>query len=135
MIKLITFTNENNKLLEFNFNKCNIEYFTLRQWISVAATNQTLTIKGNSFIAYDEDIYRVNASSTFFNITKSVIQDCYKNHDKILIISTVSDEPLYVFTGQSIKMIKTEDTFAKFLIDDKELCINNLHWIVLTRNE
>ena len=95
MIKLITFTNGNEKLLEFNFNDCIIEYFSKTGWINVLSTKQKITIKGNSFIAYDENIKGVVADSAYFSMAKSWIQNFYKQNEKILIIFTTADEPLY----------------------------------------
>lgn len=134
MIKLITFTNGNEKLLEFNFNDCIIEYFSKTGWINVLSTKQKITIKGNSFIAYDENIKGVVADSAYFSMAKSWIQNFYKQNEKILIISTTADEPLYIFHGDSISIVRTEDEFSHFKIDDKDLYINDLHWIILTHN-
>lgn len=134
MIKLITFTHGNEKLLEFKFNQCSITYFGQTQWVNIFSTKQKITIKGNSFIAFDEDIKGVTADSTYFSMAKSWIQNFYKNDEKTLIVSTIADEPLYIFHGDKISIIHTEDAFTQFKIDDKELYINNLHWIILTHN-
>ena len=135
MIKLITFTHGNEKLLEFKFNECNITYFGQTQWVNIFSTKQKITIKGNSFIAFDEDIKGVTADSTYFSMAKTWIQNFYKEHDKTLIVSTLSDEPLYIFHGEKISILHTEDAFTQFKIDDKALYLNNLHWTILTHNE
>ena len=103
MIKLTTFTNENIKLLNFSFNDCTIEYFTKTQWINVFSAKQKITIKGNSFIAYDESIPKVLIDSESFSLAESWIQYFYKENQKILIISTITDEPLYIFHSLSHK--------------------------------
>lgn len=134
MIKLITFTNTNEKLLEFKFNECAIVYFEQTQWVNIISAKQKITIKGNSFIAFDEEVKGVTADSTYFSMAKSWIQNFYKDQDKTLIISTLSDEPLYIFHGENISIVHTQDGFTQFKIDDKSLYINNLHWIILTHN-
>ena len=79
MIKLITFATDSEKLLEFNFKDCSINYFQKTGWINISSSKQKLTVKGNSFIAYDEDIKGVPADSTYFSMAKSWIQNFFTN--------------------------------------------------------
>ena len=55
MIRLETFTDKNERLLEFNFNNPEISYQSTG-WINIFTAKQKLTISGNSFIAYDNKI-------------------------------------------------------------------------------
>ena len=133
MIKLITFTNKNEKLLEFNFNDPQITY-EATGWINVFATKQKLTICGNSFIAYDETISKTAADTEDFNFAKFWIQTHYKEGEKILLISSLSDEPLFIFYGTTISISNIKNGYAEFSINDKKIFINNLHWLILTKN-
>ena len=73
MIRLETFTDKNERLLEFNFNNPEISYQSTG-WINIFTTKQKLTISGNSFIAYDTEIGRVNANTEDFLLAKDWIQ-------------------------------------------------------------
>lgn len=136
MIKLITFTNTNEKLLEFNFNEPIFEIAPRDPyWITVVATKQILTICGNSLLAYDDSLTPFPSNSFDFSLTKNWIQQAYRNGDKILLISSPSDEPLFIFNGATVGISNIKNGFAEFTVDDKKIFINNLHWIVLTHNE
>lgn len=132
MIKLETFTNTSEKLLEFNFNEPKINYESTG-WINVFATKQKLTICGNSFIAYDTEVRRVNANTEDFSFAKSWIQSYYKENEKILLISSCADEPLFIFHGTTISISNIKNSYAEFSVDGKKIFINNLHWLILTR--
>ena len=133
MIKLETFTNTNEKLLEFNFNEPQFNVAPKEPyWITINATKQTLTICGNSFIAYDTEVGRVAANTEDFNFAKSWIQSYYKENKKILLISSCADEPLFIFHGTTISISNIKNSYAEFSVDDKKIFINNLHWLILT---
>ena len=133
MIRLETFTNKNEKLLEFNFNE---PKFNVAQrepyWITINAAKQTLTICGNSFIAYDTEVGRVAANTDDFNFAKSWIQSYYKENKKILLISSCADEPLFIFYGTTISISNIKNDYAEFSVDGKKIFINKLHWLILT---
>ena len=132
MIRLETFTNKNEKLLEFNFNNPQISYEPTG-WINIFATKQKLTICGNSFIAYDTEVGRVTANTEDFGFAKSWIQSYYKENKKILLISSCADEPLFIFYGTTISISNIKNDYAEFSVDDKKIFINKLHWLILTR--
>ncbi len=135
MIKLITFTDTTEKLLEFNFNEPVFEIVQRDPyWITVTATKQVLTICGNSFLAYDDEVAKVVANTEDFDFAKSWIQHYYKEDKKILLISSLSDRPLFIFYGTTINISNIKNGYAEFSVDGKKIFINNLHWLVLTHN-
>lgn len=135
MIKLVTFTNQNEKLLEFNFKDIRIDMAPKEPyWITIVAAKQTLTICGNAFIAYDESAQGVTANTQDFNFAKSWIQTYYKDNQKILLISSPSDEPLFIFYGTTISISNIKNNYAEFSVNGKKIFINNLHWVILTKN-
>lgn len=135
MIKLITFTDTTEKLLEFNFNEpAFIVAPREPYWITVGATKQTLTICGNSFLAYDDSISKTAASAEDFSFAKFWIQTHYKEGEKILLISSSSDKPLFIFYGTTISISNIKNGYAEFTVDNKKIYLNNLHWIILTKN-
>lgn len=134
MIKLETFTNSNEKLLEFNFNEPKFNVAPREPyWITINAAKQTLTICGNSFVAYDTEVGRVATNTDDFNFAKSWIQSYYKENKKILLISSCADEPLFIFYGTTISISNIKNDYAEFSVDDKKIFINKLHWLILTR--
>ena len=133
MIRLETFTNKNERLLEFNFNNPKISYQSTG-WINIFATKQKITISGNSFIAYDTEIGKVNANTEDFLLAKDWIQSYYKENEKILLISSCADEPLFIFHGTTISISNIKNNYAEFSINNKKIFINNLHWLILTHN-
>ena len=136
MIKLITFTDTTEKLLEFNFNEpAFIVAPREPYWITVGATKQTLTLSGNSsFLAYDKEVDRIAASAQDFDFAKFWIQTLYKEDKKILLISSTSDKPLFIFYGTTISIGNIKNSYAEFTVDNKKIYLNNLHWIILTKN-
>ena len=134
MIRIITFTNDNNKLFDFNFNDPTITYYPEIGWTNITATKQTITICGNSFLGYDKDLIPANIDSSFFSLGKDWIEEFYAQGDKILIISSLSDEPLFIFHGAAISISNKKNDYAEFTIDGKKIYINNLHWIIISRN-
>ena len=136
MIKLITFTHDNIKLLEFNFDNPEITYKENSNWFNVVATKQKLTFYGNSILAYDTELDSSSvAVNTFnFSMAKDWIQYLYKINHKILFISSLSDEPLIIFYGAAINIGNIKNGYAEFTVDGKKIYINNLHWLVLTHN-
>lgn len=134
MIKLITFTDTTDKLLEFNFNESTFSITPKERWITVNAAKQTLTLCGNSFLAYDETISKTAASAEDFSFAKFWIQTHYKEGEKILLISSTADKPLFIFYGTTISISNIKNGYSEFAVDDKKIYLNNLHWIILTKN-
>ena len=134
MIKLITFATDSEKLLEFNFKDCSINYFQKTNWINVISQKQKITIQGNSFIAYDEDILGIMVDSSYLSLCKKWIELFYKDNDKVILVSSREDKPLYLFRGKDISVVTAGSNFLHFKIDGKDLYLNDLHWLLLTKN-
>lgn len=134
MIKLITFATDSEKLLEFNFKDCSINYFQKTNWINVISQKQKITIQGNSFIAYDEDILGIRVDSSYLSLCKKWIELFYKDNDKVILVSSREDKPLYLFRGKDISVVTAGNNFLHFKIDGKDLYLNDLHWLLLTKN-
>lgn len=134
MIKIITFTNNSNKLLDFNFDNPEIEYREETNWLNVSATKHKLTFYGNSVLGYDISLNPVIVDTSNFSMAKDWIQYFYKTDKKILLISSLTDEPLIIFYGTAIRISNIKNGYAEFTVDDKKIFINNLHWFILTHN-
>lgn len=134
MIRLITFTTDNNKLLDFNFDNPEITYQEETNWLNIVATKQKLTIYGNSTIAFDVELNPIGVSTYNFSVAKDWIQYFYKMNKKILLISSLADEPLFIFYGTTISITNIKNGYAEIFVDDKKISINNLHWLILTHN-
>lgn len=134
MIRIITFTNNNDKLLDFNFNNPEIEYQEEYNWLNVSAAKHKLTFHGNSVLGYDVSLGPVIVDTTNFSIAKDWIQYFYTTDRKVLLISSLADEPLIIFYGAAIRISNEKNGYAEFTVDDKKIFINNLHWFILTHN-
>lgn len=134
MIELKTFTDKGDKVLDFHFNNPKIEYQEKTKWVNIFAAKQKLTIYKNSFIAYDDSIQCSWIDLLDMALSKDWIESIYKQNKKILLLSTTSDEPLYIFYGNTLSITYIQDDYIEFLIENKKLVINNLHWLILTKN-
>lgn len=134
MIRIITFTNDNDKLLDFNFDNPEIEYREETDWLNVSATKHKLTFYGNSVLGYDISLGPVAVDTTNFSMAKDWIQYFYTTDRKVLLISSLSDEPLIIFYGTAIRISNKKNGYAEFTVDGKKIFINNLHWFILTHN-
>lgn len=135
MIKIITFSDSGESLLEFTFNNPEIQYFSETQWVNIISTKQKITLFKNALIAFDTDISNQKIDSSYFSLAESYIQDFYKNYDKTLVISTQLNEPIFIFHGKNITLTSMDKLYFTFEIDNKPLKINNMNWMIITHNE
>lgn len=134
MIRIITFTNDNDKLLDFNFDNPEIEYREETDWLTVSTAKHKLTFYGSSILSYDVSLNPIIVDTSNFSMAKDWIQYFYKTGKKILLISSLTDEPLIIFYGTTISISNKKNGYAEFTVDGKKIFINNLHWFILTRN-
>lgn len=134
MIRLITFTDSNDKLLEFKFNDADITHWEDQNWTLITSAKQKITIGGNAFIAFDEAILGISIDKQDFSLAQKWIQTFYKDKERILIISSQKDEPLFIFHGTTMSIANRKNNYAEFMIDDKKIYMNNLHWMTLVHN-
>ena len=130
-MKLITYSNDNDKLFEFNFNNPLIQYNSKMDLIEVIATKQKIYICGNAFIAYDEEILIQPVDAGWVSAAQNWIQTFYKNNESCLLISSHSNKPIMLFHGKEISL-KSKDTFYKFQIDNHQLLVYNCNFLVLS---
>ena len=130
MIKVITYINHDS-FLEFNFNNAEISYFPEARWVNIFTTKQKITLQ-NNFIAFQDDAAGTAIAAD--SLTKIWIQDLYKQNKKLLIITSPQDEPIRLFWGEEISIIKSSNPFYQFKIDEKYIWTYGMKFMILTHN-
>ena len=77
MIKLLTFTDNKDNFLEFNFNKPDIKYNEDFDWVQVSSEKQRLTFSENSFIAFDDKIKYQMLDIQWISLCQKTIQELF----------------------------------------------------------
>ena len=133
MIKLRTFTGNNETLLKFVFSSAEVK---ADKWITITSEKQKIHFHNQLFTLYDDDIPHFRAHTEDFFLTTSWIQDAYKDKQQILLISNLNQEPLMLFYGNQItfKHYDKDIKYTALEIDGKEIHLSQCAWMILTRN-
>ena len=133
MIKLLTYTSNRDKFLQFKFNNPYIYYNEGYKWVQVTSEKQRLVFSENSFIAFDDEISMQELDVGWGWLSENLIQEKYF-HDYIsLVIFSSLDTPLLCLSGKKIHLIKRQDDFTEFEIDDKKVYLYNFRFMTLAR--
>ena len=134
MKKVVLYTDEGIKSVEFEFNEPEVRYDNLNRWVSVNASNRTIILSGTNFLAYDTEIQRTSASLDFGMRWQKKANEVYVNSERILVIFSASQNPLEMFHGVSLSMERDGEIYH-FKIDDKDIWLYGLNFLVLNKNK
>lgn len=134
MKKVVLYTDEGIKSVEFEFNEPEVRYDNLNRWVSVNASNRTIILSGTNFLAYDTEIQRTSASLDFGMLWQKKANEVYVNSERILVIFSASQNPLEMFHGASLSMERDGEIYH-FKIDDKDIWLYGLNFLVLNKNK
>ena len=134
MKKVVLYTDEGIKSVEFEFNEPEVRYDNLNRWVSVKASNRTIILSGTNFLAYDTEIQRTSASLDFGMLWQKKANEVYVNSERILVIFSASQNPLEMFHGVSLSMERDGEIYH-FKIDDKDIWLYGLNFLVLNKNK
>ena len=133
MIKLLTYTSNRDKFLQFKFNNPYINYNEGFKWVQVMSEKQRLVFSENSFIAFDDEISMQELDVEWSWLSKNLIQEKYFHDYVSLVIFSNLDTPLLCLSGKKIHLIKRQDNFTEFEIDDKKVYLYNFRFMTLAR--
>ena len=133
MIKLLTYTSSRNKFLEFNFKEVSINYNENYNWVEVQSPKQYAVFNENSFLAYDDEIYKRDLDIGWGWMNQDYIQSIYKYNNAALVICSQSDMPLCVLYGKDICLRKKVNNYIELEIDGKKVYLYNFHFMTLSR--
>jgi hypothetical protein len=133
MKKIVLYTDTGIKTVEFEFNEPVVRYDNLNKWVSVGAANRTIILSGTNFLGYDEDIPRTPAGLDFGGLWQQKANEVYVKSEKILVIFSASQEPLNMFHGATLTM-EREGEMYHFKVDDKDIWVYGLNFLVLNKN-
>ena len=134
MFKINLYTNDGNKTLEFNFQFPGFAYIEEKDWVTISATGRTFTIKDLPFLAYDETIKSAIILNDFMNLSRSQINEAYNNKGKILMIFSPSGEPIKMFYGEKMSLVKEIGSLNYFQVDGKDIYFYKMSYLILTKN-
>ncbi len=134
MKKVVLYTDEGIKSVEFEFNEPEVRYDNLNRWVSINASNRTIILSGTNFLTYDTEIQRTSASLDFGMLWQKKANEVYVNSERILVIFSASQNPLEMFHGVSLSMERDGEIYH-FKIDDKDIWLYGLNFLVLNKNK
>ena len=133
VIKL--YTNNGIKTMEFKFQSPGFYYIAEKKWVTISATGRTFTIKDVPILAYDEEIKSSSIVIDLMHLTREQINSAYNNEGKILIVFSSSGEPIRMFYGEKISLINDQGDLDYFQIDEKDLWIFKMNYLILSKNK
>ena len=129
------YTDKGEKTLEFKFQSPGFYYIAEKNWITISATGRTFTMKDVPILAYDEEIKSSGMVIDLMPITRDQINTAYNNEGKILMVFSPTGEPIRMFYGEKISLINDQGGLDYFQIDDKDLWIFKMSYLILTKNK
>lgn len=133
MKKIVLYTDEGIKTVEFEFNEPEIKYDNLNKWVSVSASNRSIILSGTNFLGYDNDIPRTSASLDFGTMWQKKANEVYVKSERILVIFSASQNPLEMFHGATLTM-ERDGSIYHFKVDNKDIWVYGLNFLVLNKN-
>lgn len=133
MKKIVLYTDEGIKTVEFEFNEPEIKYDNLNKWVSVSASNRSIILSGTNFLGYDNDIPRTSASLDFGIMWQKKANEVYVKSERILVIFSASQNPLEMFHGATLTM-ERDGGIYHFKVDNKDIWVYGLNFLVLNKN-
>lgn len=116
------------------YSQVDVQYNDIGEWISITSgAGQKLTLSHVPVIIFDDSTSKSIDVSAFKEIWSEEVNDAYVGGNKILTIFTTTGAPLHFFTGTTITIVEQHQDFTHFKVDDKDIWIYNLGFMVLTK--
>lgn len=116
------------------YAQLDVQYNDIGGWISITSgAGQKLTLSHVPVIIFDDSILKSVDVSAFKEIWSEEVNNAYVSGNKILTIFTTTGTPLHLFTGVTITIVEQHQNFTYFKVDDKDIWIYNLGFMVLTK--
>lgn len=128
------YTPDGLKTLEFHFNNPIVEFNSDLGWATIKATGRTITIYGNPFIVYDDEVHKFSMPADFPGLWKNDMNEAYQNGQKALVIFLKNGTPILTFYGEKISLAQKVNDFCYFLIDEKPIWLDNMNFLILAKN-
>lgn len=128
------YTPDGLRTLKFRFNEPVVEYNEKAKWCVVRASGRTVTVCGNPFIVYDEDLPSFGMPIDFSELWKNEMNDAYKDGKKALTSFLPNGTPILTFFGDKISLVNKADDYCQFMIDDKMVCLYKMSFLILSKN-
>jgi len=133
MKHIILYKPDGFKTLEFKFNEPIISFNSDMGWISISASGRSITICGQPFLCYDEDIANNFILSDFSDVWKYEISNAYKEGNKVIVIFQKDGTPILMLWGNSLSLKKDGDINI-FSIEDKDIYLYDMPFLILSKN-
>ena len=124
----------NNTSIQLNYENPTVRYSKENHWFSISVPNgQQVHLSNIPVLIFDNEINNDIMIPEFTSMWMNTINENYKNGYKTLLIFSSDGIPLHIFSGEHISIIKQEENATHFTVDDKDVCIQDLGFMVLTR--
>jgi len=133
MKHIILYKPDGFKTLEFKFNEPVISFNSNMGWASISASGRSITICGQPFLCYDEDIANSFILSDFSDVWKYEISNAYKEGNKVIVIFQKDGTPILMLWGNSLSLKKDGDINI-FSIEDKDIYLYDMPFLILSKN-
>ena len=133
MKHIILYKPDGFKTLEFKFNEPIINFNSNMGWASISASGRSITICGQPFLCYDEDIAHNFILSDFSDVWKYEISDAYKEGNKVIVIFQKDGTPILMLWGNSLSLKKDGDINI-FSIENKDIYLYDMPFLILSKN-
>ena len=133
MKHIILYKPDGLKTLEFKFNEPVISFNSNMGWASISASGRSITICGQPFLCYDEDIAHNFILSDFSDVWKYEISDAYKEGNKVIVIFQKDGTPILMLWGNNLSLKKDGDINI-FSIENKDIYLYDMPFLILSKN-
>ena len=133
MKHIILYKPDGFKTLEFKFNEPVISFNSNMGWASISASGRSITICGQPFLCYDEDIAHNFILSDFSDVWKYEISDAYKEGNKVIVIFQKDGTPILMLWGNNLSLKKDGDINI-FSIENKDIYLYDMPFLILSKN-
>lgn len=116
------------------YTQIQINYNEQGHWTSiVSGAGQKITLSNVPYLIFDDSITNNAIIPEFKDMWAQEINNSYIGGYKTLVIFTALGSPIYLFSGMNISIIEQKENMTHFKIEDKDVWIHNLGFMVLTK--
>ena len=116
------------------YSQIQVQYNTQGKWLSITSgAGQKLTLSNVPVLIFDDTITTGAVIPEFKDMWTKEINDSYVSGYKTLMVFTFFGTPVHLFDGLNIGIVEQQDNMTHFKIDEKDVWIYNLGFMVLTK--
>ncbi len=116
------------------YSQIQVQYNTQGKWLSITSgAGQKLTLSNVPVLIFDDTIATGAVIPEFKDMWTKEINDSYVSGHKTLMVFTFFGTPVHLFDGLNIGIVEQQDNMTHFKIDEKDVWIYNLGFMVLTK--